>query len=1004
VLGYIFEKYINQKAFGAYYTRPEITEYLCDRTINKLILDRVNATLPQQDPRKIQQFESIDDLVMHMEVDVCRHLVYGEDSILRNLSLLDPACGSGAFLIAAMKTLIRIYERVIGVVQLSSDHQLRDWLDQVVKDHPSLPYFIKKRIITDNLYGVDIMEEAVEIAKLRLFLALVSSARKADELEPLPNIDFNIMAGNSLIGLIRVDEESFDAVGNSEFQQGNLLQLDAANNYRAILDEKNRSIELYKKHSFLRSDPNGTEQDDRLQILRDHIDEVNHEAEEKLNHLLLNEFTQRLGISFQQVQDKGNPKKRNLNLEDINNLKPFHWGYHFDRIIEKKGGFDAIIANPPWETFQPDGKEFFSPYTELVSKKKMSVQEFNNESERILIDPDIKEIWFRYQSEFIHQREYFRCAHQYRNQVPIVNGKKHGKDVNLYKLFLEQCFNLLHSNGECGIVIPAGICTDLGAKKLREMLLANTRITGLFCFENKKEIFEGVHRSYKFSVLTFEKGATTYEFPAAFMRSDINDIENFPDKESFLITTDFIRKTSPDSLSITEIKNSFDFVLLNKLFIHPLIGQHLEDGWNLVLGRELNMTDDAYLFRTEYTESSLPLYEGKMIHQFTHQFSEPRYWIEEGDGRKASLKKNETDQGQDLNYQKYRVGFRTVGENTNSRNLLAAIIPKNSFSGNSIYLSKKLDYESNRLLFICAVLNSFLLDYLIRQKISRNVNVFYVYQLPMPRLSSGDSYFNDIVDRAAKLICTTPEFDDLAVETGLGSHANGVTDAAHRAQLRAELDGMIAHLYGLTEAEFTHILSTFPIVPDATKQAALEEYRNFAPKVGDAEILDLIAKGESAQLEFKSTARWDLKENKKNPVMEEVILKTVAAFLNSDGGTLLIGVDDDGNILGLQNDYQAFTKKPNRDGYELWLTNDLLLKEMGKEFAPFIHISFHIIDNQEICKVAVERAPEPAYVTIRTKNGQPNSVFSFAQATPPPSWIHPKRSPITPKLAGHNPM
>ncbi len=106
--------------------------------------------------------------------------------------------------------------------------------------------------------------------------------------------------------------------------------------------------------------------------------------------------------------------------------------------------------------------------------------------------------------------------------------------------------------------------------------------------------------------------------------------------------------------------------------------------------------------------------------------------------------------------------------------------------------------------------------------------------------------------------------------------------------------------------------------------------------------------------------------------MEEVILKTVAAFLNSDGGTLLIGVDDNGNILGLQNDYQAFTKKPNRDGYELWLTNDLLLKaDVGKEFAPFIHISFHIIDNQEICKVAVERAPEPAYVTIRSKNGQP---------------------------------
>ncbi|MBD2088277.1 hypothetical protein H6F67_00105 [Microcoleus sp. FACHB-1515] len=205
VLGYIFEKYINQKAFGAYYTRPQITEYLCDRTINKLILDRVNQVSDRQ-------FETIGDLLVKLDARLCRHLIYGDNAILKTLSLLDPACGSGAFLIAAMKTLMPIYSSVIGTIKNSSDYQLTNWLNDVERNHPSLPYFIKKRIITDNLYGVDIMPEASEIAKLRLFLALVSSARTADDLEPLPNIDFNIMAGNSLIGLIRVDENSFDQV------------------------------------------------------------------------------------------------------------------------------------------------------------------------------------------------------------------------------------------------------------------------------------------------------------------------------------------------------------------------------------------------------------------------------------------------------------------------------------------------------------------------------------------------------------------------------------------------------------------------------------------------------------------------------------------------------------------------------------------------------------------------------------------------------------------------
>ena len=138
------------------------------------------------------------------------------------------------------------------------------------------------------------MEEATEIAKLRLFLALVSSAHDVDELEPLPNIDFNIMAGNSLIGLIRVDETAFDTVGNTK--QGNLLQPLAAANYKTILDEKNKSIELYKKHAFipgeqkLSAGEQGTSQQSRLQMLRTHIEKLNRESQKKLNLLLLDEL------------------------------------------------------------------------------------------------------------------------------------------------------------------------------------------------------------------------------------------------------------------------------------------------------------------------------------------------------------------------------------------------------------------------------------------------------------------------------------------------------------------------------------------------------------------------------------------------------------------------------------------------------------------------------------------------------------------------------------------
>ncbi|MGB5973224.1 MAG: hypothetical protein WBG38_07885, partial [Nodosilinea sp.] len=134
-------------------------------------------------------------------------------------------------------------------------------------------------------------------------------------------------------------EDSFDTVGQSEFQQGNLLQLEAANNYRAILADKNESIKLYKKHAFERGQVEGTDQEGRLQMLRAHIERVNQESEAKLNQLLFNEFTHRLGIQYEQAQLTGKASKRPLNLTDIEDLKPFHWGYHFDRVIERRGGF-----------------------------------------------------------------------------------------------------------------------------------------------------------------------------------------------------------------------------------------------------------------------------------------------------------------------------------------------------------------------------------------------------------------------------------------------------------------------------------------------------------------------------------------------------------------------------------------------------------------------------------------------------------------------------------------
>lgn len=951
VLGYIFEKYINQKTFGAYYTRPEITEYLSERTIHKLILDRVNNKGVPGLPAS-RQFDSIAELLMNLDAPLCKGLV---TQILPDLRVLDPACGSGAFLVAAMRTLIGVYSAVIGRIKFLSDSYLTNWLRKIEREHEPA-YFIKKAIITDNLFGVDIMEEAVEIAKLRLFLALVASAQTVDQLEPLPNIDFNILAGNSLIGLMHVDDHEFD----KRNAQGNLF----VKPYREVIAEKNRLIDNYR-HSATYADD--------LRRLRDNIEEKKKEALGSLNDILLHNFVS-LGIKFEEAtwddakKKEGKPKKRALTIEDIEALRPFHWGYEFDQIINERGGFDAIITNPPWEIFKPNAKEFFEEYSDLVTKKKMTIKEFEKAQEKLLANSEVRDAWLEYQSRFPYISAYYRSVDQYKNQISIVNGKKVGTDINLYKLFLEQCFNLLSPNGRCGIILQSGIYTDLGSKQLREMLFGKCEVDSLFGFSNEKFIFENVHHAQKFCLLTFEKGGETDSFRAAFRinpreavsSEDLWDLLHSP-AQHVNLSVELVRRLSPDSLSITEVKSDVDVRIAKKILAFALLGERIEGKWNLVLTAEFHMTNDSYLFRTSRGKGSLPLFEGKMIHQFTHEFAEPRYWLSEREGRSALLGR-EKDTGQRLDYQDYRLGIRAVASSTNANSLICCAFPRNIFCGNSILSSKDSFPKRRDLVFCVGILNSLVVDWMLRNKVSQNINMFYVYQLPVPRLSDEAPSFAGITERAAKLICTTPEFDDLAREVGLGSHKNGVTDPTERAKLRAELDGMIAQLYGLTEEEFTHILSTFPLVEQSVKDAALEAYRKLAPKPGDLEVASLIARGESVELEFKSSARWDMRQDKPNKEMEAVIVKTVASFLNAEaGGTLLIGVDDSGSVLGLQHDYKTLGRKQDRDGFENWLTT-LLLDAYGKDSSPLIRITFHEVEGQELCRVTSKPSPKPVFV------------------------------------------
>ena len=128
----------------------------------------------------------------------------------------------------------------------------------------------------------------------------------------------------------------------------------------------------------------------------------------------------------------------------------------------------------------------------------------------------------------------------------------------------------------------------------------------------------------------------------------------------------------------------------------------------------------------------------------------------------------------------------------------------------------------------------------------------------------------------------------------------------------------------------------------------------------ESDLHTLIAQGESATLEFKSSFRWDLRENKVNRALEGVILKTLAGYMNGNGGTLLIGVADDGAVVGLDQDYKTL-KKPDRDGFEQAVMTAIASK-IGADACHSVQMVFTSLENKDVCRVMVAPASRPVYV------------------------------------------
>jgi hypothetical protein len=404
VLGYIFEKYVNQKQQGAYYTKEDVTGYMSVNTILPVLIERISKLVGENPWRFISdqpfryisesmrygmgekipeeivsstldEYGKLDELAdltvglpgerwretldrlkftqevagrirggtvtscadaLDLNLDLTTLLVDWVASFseaehighvwktLITLNVLDPTCGSGAFLFAAMDVLEEVYEvtirrasEILEEGNDTSDEILRGIVDDMTR-HPSPKYFLLKTIVLENIYGVDIMAEAIEIARLRLFLSLVARLQHRSEIEPLPDLDMNIKVGNILVGCSSFE----DAVNKIS---GNLL---AGNALELLKPKAKKLVDVYNKFvEVQRVSTSGAQ----LQKAKERLVILSNEIREELDELYASET----GVV-----------KKNIDKWKESHL-PFHWFIEFPEAMTA-GGFDVVIGNPPY--------------------------------------------------------------------------------------------------------------------------------------------------------------------------------------------------------------------------------------------------------------------------------------------------------------------------------------------------------------------------------------------------------------------------------------------------------------------------------------------------------------------------------------------------------------------------------------------------------------------------------------------------------------------------------
>jgi hypothetical protein len=638
------------------------------------------------------------------------------------LRIVDPAMGSGAFLVAACRYLASAYE---AALIRSSGLSATDF-----DEHDRAGF--RRTVAQRCLFGVDINPMAVQLGRLSLWLATLSRDR------PLTFLDHHLRAGNSLVGaaLENVLQAPQRRGARRPSAQLPLFDLDRAD------DDLSHVI---GRRLSLANDPGDTIEEvrskERLLLSLRHPD-APLMTWQRIGDLWCSAWfpatNGRGRIPFAALLDEllgratalpGHISRAFLEhaRETARREQFFHWPLEFPEAFHDAHGrpsahpgFDAVIGNPPWDMLR--GGQGKSSDTALAA--------FARES-----------------------------------GVYAWQGEGH---ANLYHLFLERGMKLVREGGRIALVLPSGLAHDHGCANLRRVLMDRHVVDTFVTIENRDGIFP-IHRGLKFLVLTATRGGRTTVIPCRSGVRSLAMLDALPDdsdRNAVDLHRTVIEKLSGNQLAIPDVRTTIDAAILSRMtFQFP--GLSAADSWGVTFGRELNATDDRAHFVSQGGGGRLPVVAGKQLQPFATDIGASRSFIA---AKTAARLLASGD------YTRSRLAYRDVAASTNRLTLIAAILPRNVVTTHTVFCIRGPVDECIQL-FLCGIFNSFVANYLVRMRVSTHVNVSIIEQLPVPRPDLESSEFRDVVDLCGRLIANPSQLGAMAELQGAVARLYELTES-----------------------------------------------------------------------------------------------------------------------------------------------------------------------------------------------------------------------------------